>query len=117
MGMTDRLPEDAMFPEDCRSIKAGKKLLYLVLQGKQFVIHCGWNISIAGIVLLRYNEQVSLDKRGMIGSKKKIRSFFENIGDVITITKSTMHITHFGIQGVIFPISHQICSICTRLSL
>jgi len=90
MSMVDCLPEDAVFPEYYRCIELGEEALNFAFQYKQFIIEPCMNLTIARIVMLRNNQDMALNQRGVIGCEEEVWSLFENIGNFATLTKSTV---------------------------
>ena len=92
MSMVDGLPEDAVFPEYYRCVELGEEGLNFAFQCKQFIIEPCRYLAIAHIVMLRNNQDMALNQRGMIGCEEEVWSLFENIGNFATLTKSTVYI-------------------------
>src|SRR5258706_2265082 len=115
MSVKDALTKNAMLPKDYGRVKLIEKLLHLLLQRLYFHIKFGRHSSETGVVLLRNDQDMSLDKRSVIGNNQKCWCLLKNIRcNTATLTKCTVGITCLSVQGELAPILHAACSFCLR---
>jgi len=107
MGVKDGLAEYAMLPKDDRSIIPGQELLDFAFQRKQFRVKFGGNCPVTGIVLLRYDQQVTFHQWGVICGDEECRGLFEYVGrEIAALAKFATGTTRFDVGGREIPILH-----------
>src|SRR6185312_17066659 len=109
MRVKDRLAEDAVFPENHRGVIARIKVSQLILQSKQFLVQRRWHITVAGIMLLRNHQQMTLNQRRVVRRQHEMRRLFENIGDIAPLAKDAIErvrsILQVGLGGILHTCS------------
>src|ERR1700730_18180431 len=115
MSVKDALTKNAMLPKDYGCVILIEKLSHLLFKCLYFHVQCSRHSSKTGVVLLRNDQDMSLDKWSVIGNNQKCWCLLKNIrGNTATLTKCTVGITCLSVQGELAPVLHAACSFCLK---